>query len=197
VPLVLPMGWKQSPPLFTAATEIVADLANGKLQAKASSPAHRLDDVSESTIQGEVPDPATIAGPASLPAPMPPSSTRTQPRPVKAWGVYDDDFIGMVQGGPLHRRHVKRVLLHSLDEVIRRLDPSDSPHRQEPASLKKVLKGDATWAIRKIVLGWQLDTLAMTIHLPAHRVIRLFELLDSFPPSQRRTTVVKWKKFLG
>jgi hypothetical protein len=95
-PLVLPMGWKQSPPLFTAATETVADLANGKLRAKASSPAHCLDDVSESTIRGEVPAPANIAGPASLPAPMPAPPTRTQPRPVKAWDVYVDDFLGMV-----------------------------------------------------------------------------------------------------
>jgi hypothetical protein len=31
LPLVLPMGWKQSPPLFTAATETVADLTNSKL----------------------------------------------------------------------------------------------------------------------------------------------------------------------
>jgi hypothetical protein len=31
-PLVLPMGWMQSPPLFTAATETVADLANQSLQ---------------------------------------------------------------------------------------------------------------------------------------------------------------------
>jgi hypothetical protein len=51
LPLVLSMGWKQSPPLFTTATETVADLANGKLRAKSSSPAHRLDDVSESTMR--------------------------------------------------------------------------------------------------------------------------------------------------
>jgi hypothetical protein len=36
LPLVIPMGLKQSPPLFTAATETVADLANMKLQAKVS-----------------------------------------------------------------------------------------------------------------------------------------------------------------
>jgi hypothetical protein len=28
LPLVLPMDWKQSPPLFTAVTEMVADIAN-------------------------------------------------------------------------------------------------------------------------------------------------------------------------
>jgi hypothetical protein len=30
---LLPKGWMQSPPLFTAATETVADLANQQLQA--------------------------------------------------------------------------------------------------------------------------------------------------------------------
>jgi hypothetical protein len=47
LPFVLPMGWKQSPPLFTAATEKVVDLANTKLQSKVSSQAHRLDAVSK------------------------------------------------------------------------------------------------------------------------------------------------------
>jgi hypothetical protein len=37
----------------------------------------------------------------------------------------------------------------------------------------------------------------MTIQLPPHRVTRLFELLDSFAPKQRRTTVKKWQKLLG
>jgi hypothetical protein len=32
--LVSPMGWKQSPPLLTAATEMMAYLANSKLHRK-------------------------------------------------------------------------------------------------------------------------------------------------------------------
>jgi hypothetical protein len=96
-----------------------------------------------------------------------------------------------------HRQHVKRSLLSSLDEVLRRVDGQDNVHRQEPASVKKMLNGDATWATRKVVLGWMLDTCAMTIQLPHHRVTRLFELLDSFAPKQRRTTVNKWQKLLG
>jgi hypothetical protein len=63
--------------------------------------------------------------------------------------------------------------------------------------VKKMLKGDATWATRKVVLGWMLDMCAMMIQLPPHRVTRLFELLDSFAPKQRRTTVNKWQKLLG
>jgi hypothetical protein len=125
------------------------------------------------------------------------SSLTSLPRPVKAWDVHVDDLTGMVPGIAHYRRHVKRVLLQSLDQVVRHLEPSHNPHIQEPTSLKKMLKGDATWATRKIILGWQLDTLAMTIQLPAHRVIQLFELLDYFAPSQCRTTVVKCQKLFG
>jgi hypothetical protein len=45
-PLVLPMGWMQSPPLFTAATETVVDLANQALQHSVHSCLHRLDVIS-------------------------------------------------------------------------------------------------------------------------------------------------------
>jgi hypothetical protein len=55
--------------------------------------------------------------------------------------VYVDDFLGMVQGGTRTRRRVKRALLHTLDTVLRPLDADDSPHRQEPASVKKIAKG--------------------------------------------------------
>jgi hypothetical protein len=70
-----------------------------------------------------------------------------------------DDFIGLVQGGPHRRQHVKRALLATLDTVFRRLIPSDCPFRQEPASIKKMQKGDATWTTRKDILGWTVDTL--------------------------------------
>jgi hypothetical protein len=46
-PLVLPMGWYQFPPIFSAATETVADLANQHLKLRLPTAAHRLDDVSE------------------------------------------------------------------------------------------------------------------------------------------------------
>jgi hypothetical protein len=111
--------------------------------------------------------------------------------------VYVDDFIGMVQGGWRHRRHVKRVLLHTLNRVFRPLNTGDSEHRQEPASVKKLRKGDATWSTQKVILGWILDSIQLTLELPCHRIARLFELLDSVVPSQRRVSTKKWKKLLG
>ena len=37
IPLTLPMGWKNSPPLFCMATETVADLANEALQTQSTT----------------------------------------------------------------------------------------------------------------------------------------------------------------
>jgi hypothetical protein len=111
--------------------------------------------------------------------------------------VYVDDFIGMVQENAHHRQHVKRILFQSLDQVFRPLESGDNPNRQEPAYIKKMLKGDATWAARKTILGWTIDTVRMTVELPPHRIDRLFELLDSIAPAQRRSSVKKWEKLLG
>jgi hypothetical protein len=135
--------------LFTAATETVANLANTNLQAKVSSHAHRLDAISESPINLEIPSPVHVSGPAHLPLPAPVTQLHTHTHPVKVTDVYIDDFIGMVQGSSNHWRHVKQILLHSLDEVLRRLDPSHNPYRQDPTLIRKMLKGDATWATRK------------------------------------------------
>jgi hypothetical protein len=79
-PLVLPMGWKQSPTLFTAATDTVTDLANNKLHLKQPSSLHRLDMVSEITIQPEVAVPDMAAGPKPLPFP----ARSSPPRPSTA-----------------------------------------------------------------------------------------------------------------
>jgi hypothetical protein len=108
-----------------------------------------------------------------------------------------DDFTGLVQGNRHHWRHVKRVLLHALYRVFRKLDEKDGPHRQEPASIKKMNKGGATWATHKILLGWTVDTLAMMVDLPPHRVERIFKLLDSVALKQHHISTNKWQKLVG
>ena len=47
------------------------------------------------------------------------------------------------------------------------------------------------------MLGWIIDTVSMTIHLPPHRVERLAEILASIPAIQKRTSLKKWHKVLG
>ena len=43
IPLTLPMGWKNSPPLFCTATETVADLANEALRTHQPNKKHMPD----------------------------------------------------------------------------------------------------------------------------------------------------------
>jgi hypothetical protein len=67
----------------------------------------------------------------------------------------------------------------------------------QPASLKKMRKGDAAWATWKVILGWTIGTLAMKIEPAAHHIQRLFELLDSVAPHHKRVSFTTWEKIMG
>ena len=59
-PLVLPMGWKNSPPIFSTATETIANLANQRLLVQTCPTLHPLDEqaelvVSENPLQPTLP----------------------------------------------------------------------------------------------------------------------------------------------
>jgi hypothetical protein len=84
-----------------------------------------------------------------------------------------------------------------LDKIFRPLEAGDNLHHQEPISVKKLLKGDAHWATTKTILGRDVNTKSMTITLPKHRLARLDDLLDMFPPTCTRISVKEWQKFLG
>ena len=90
-----------------------------------------------------------------------------------------------------------RTTLHSIDQVFRPLTSDDPPHRKEPASIKKMLQGDASWATQKLILGWNLDTVRETLHLPSHRLERLHLLLDMISPPRKRVSVRQWHQLLG
>ena len=51
IPLTLPMGWKNSPPLFCTATEMVADLTNEALRSHQPRKQHQLDDRAEAILR--------------------------------------------------------------------------------------------------------------------------------------------------
>jgi len=63
-PLVLPMGWTSSPPMFSAATETAADNANADIKSALPVPFHPLG-----TLASTMDDP--IEEPASTNAPLP------------------------------------------------------------------------------------------------------------------------------
>jgi hypothetical protein len=200
LPLVLPMGWTESPPYFCAATETIADITNKRLVNHWPAPPHRLEDLaSTDPVPDEDSQPApTLPGTAICqPQNHRPDNNKTRKLPLKKVDLFVDDFIGMGQGSLKELSKIRRTLLHSLDEVLRPLDSMDSSHRKEPASTKKLKQGDAAWGTRKLILGWIIDTTLMTLELPHHRKTRLLEILDEIPKSQRRVSVKKWQQTLG
>ena len=121
-------------------------------------------------------------------------SVRT--KPLSCVDVYVDDFLLAAQ---TKREQVRllRHTLHAIDAVFRPLSPDDPGTRKHPASVKKMKHGDAHWAHRKLMLGWVVDTVAETIELPPHRLLRLHSLLDDIGPHRKRMAISKWQQMLG
>jgi hypothetical protein len=183
LPLSLPMGWALSPPYFCAFTETCADMANRHpRQPHACTHPHRAVMQQNST---QVPPPpfhptAILPYQASLPK-----------HPLSYTDVYIDDFMLVAQ----HPHHLATMqnLLHHLHTIFR--DDDTSPWRHI-VSQSKVDKGDATFATSKRILGWDIDTVTMTLHLPPHRLERLQHLLHTFL-HKRYTTRKQWQQLLG
>jgi hypothetical protein len=140
------------------------------------------------------PSPPTITAVPSLPTPKP-TTRKPLDNPLNYVDVYVDDFCNLIQGNRRRRRMARRILFHTIDEVLRPLDPTQK-FQQEPTSVKKLRKGDGYWETRKIILGWLIDTLNQTIELPPHRIARLQEIFDSLRGA-KRVAVKKWHKVLG
>jgi hypothetical protein len=105
------MGWSQSPPIFTSATETIAYLANNAVKVRSPQLPHRLEIPAETPI--------SIAD-SRRPATAPTRRRNDEfQHPLQQWDIYVDDFIGVVQGNLKQRQRVKRALLHSLDKVFR------------------------------------------------------------------------------
>ena len=209
-PLALPMGWVESPPYFTTLTETACDLANAAMKQGGPIRAHRLERAANTSPTINKDDasatpPATTwirstpVGGASCQGTWASQNAHfgASPRPpVATADVYVDDFLLTAQT----RRHQTRLLratLHAIDQVLRPLSAGDPSHRKEPSSVKKLLQGDAHWDTRKLILGWQLDTVEGTLGLPPHRIVRLYELLDAVQPPRKRLSMKEWHKLLG
>jgi hypothetical protein len=99
--------------------------------------------------------------------------------------VFVDDFIGAAQDPtPAHlNRGVRRILLLTIavDQIFRPVDPHQvtSAFAMRTHLSKRCSKGgDANWSTCKTILGsWIINTIAMTISLPPHRLQCLADIL--------------------
>ena len=185
IPTRLPMGWTESPSAFSAMTETIADLINQDLASSSMMPApHPLESKASTyvPIVPSAPDPFPLkeAGPL---------------RPKLAYvDVYVDDFVKLAQGW-LNALRVRRHTFHNIDKVFRPNDAGDK-NRKQPISESKLGKGDDNWSTQKVILGWLIDTVAMTISLPPHRQERLLTLLGTLT-KRKRASVQEWHQLLG
>ena len=75
-PLVLHMGWKNSPPIFSSATETAANIANCDIQSPAPVPNHPLGTLASTMDDPMVPPPRPC--PMTMPLQPLPSPTATR-----------------------------------------------------------------------------------------------------------------------
>ena len=213
IPMSCTMGWVESPPSFSSMSETVCDRANERFRKLPyRCPPHRLEAAAEA---GDDLDPSMVPRPkeaedeaathallavtseAIIPEPehLAPLSNKLYHRPVGSNDVFVDDFIQLGQGGRRRMKNLRQHLLHAIDEIL--AQPNlDEPHRNEAVSLKKLLKGDGSWATRKVILGWIIDTLRQTLELPAHRKETLAKIFTELAGC-RRVSYKKWQKILG
>lgn len=142
LPLVLPMGWKNSGPAFCAAIETIADMTNKVISEGNPQPSHPLETIAQNMDHHS--KPPTIASLAAhQPGVIPlrsPFLHRPTPKQAAYVDIFVDDFIALVQGYPQQLARVRRALFHNIDLVFRPLDAEDNKHRGQPISLKKYLK---------------------------------------------------------
>ena len=212
VPMACTMGWVQSPPTFCTMSETICDLTNHAFEKSPyEADAHRLephatpaDDLDRSnTPRPRDQDHAGADLSLALPHDMlaneedeavPPSNCALS-KPAGATDVFMDDFIQLGQGGVQRMLCLRRHLFHCIDQVLARPEVSAHP-RNEAVSLKKLQKGDGSWATRKTILGWELDTLRQTIELPAHRKLELASIFADLATA-KRVSHKRWQRILG
>mmetsp|Transcript_20086 Transcript_20086/g.29792 ORF Transcript_20086/g.29792 Transcript_20086/m.29792 type:complete len:644 (-) Transcript_20086:159-2090(-) len=193
------MGWTESPPYFCSLTETIADTANHRILKWQNPSRHRLE--ADASSPGDDPRPKhQRQQPASTALAIPQTRNPLLPnrqRILAAVDVFVDDFIAVGQGSPQRLHRLRRILMTAIDDILRPVDANDPSHRKEPISVKKLRQGFADWDTIKPVLGWVIDSVAMTISLPQRRAERLVELLDSIKPDQKRLSVNTWHQLLG
>jgi len=181
IPLSLPMGWAPSPPYFCAFTETSTDIVNNWLsQPDPPLQPHRLEDATQTQ---PLPQHDIILAPLWQPS--------LPTKPLASVDVYIDDFLLAAQRPELTK--TMQSTLHAIDSVFYD-DPQST--RRPVISTSKLQKGDASWDTKKRILGWDLDTVTQTIHLPAHRLARITDIL-ALLLDQSRVSKQKWHTILG
>ena len=122
------MNWKNSPPVFSTATDTIANLSNQRIHSPLEPEVHQLDDKAEAASFPEVkkrPAPSSSINTTLIPVAQDPSLPEMYD-PLSCIDVYVDDFAELAQT-TLTAWRVCKILLHAIDDVFYPLDPSNAP----------------------------------------------------------------------
>ena len=190
LPLVLPMGWTDSPPWFCAYTETVADLTNEDLRRNKRFQPHPSAELAGAADFKVEDAHATRTIPKS-------HKNRLLKRPLRKVEIFVDDFISMGQESPQNPLENQRAALsHNIDKIFRPNRPSDSKYRKEPQSEKKMAKGNAAWHTMKEALGWHWGASSKTLQMKPKRVKKAIELISEVMGA-KRVELKRWQQVLG
>ena len=119
-PLVLPMGWTESPPYFCCLTETVTDLANKALRAHWDPPRHPFELLSSTPPQLS---PDSQQKVLVAPAPSPPHQTRSRAPATTAHRSRDQhrhvqEQLRMMLSQPTHRHRTNREPVAYVDVFV-------------------------------------------------------------------------------
>ena len=123
-----------------------------------------------------------------------PLSNRPFNKPIAYTDVCVDDFVQLGQGSPKTLNAIRNTFLHTLDKMLSQ--PNEGEQRNEAVSLKKLGKGDSSWATRKVIVGWILDFVRQHLEIPPHRKEELVQLFEDLR-GRSRVSEKQWRKFLG
>ena len=166
LPLVLPIGWKNSLPIFNSATEIGADVTNEYtkfflLPRSLNKRARRQDETTPQALSSS--EISTVISSTTSPTPVTTYhniylslliqdlSLPTGQDLLQSIDIFIDDFIALCQGN-VSKQVVRTALFHAIDTVFYPNDYYNSMHRQEPASLSKFKK--VTNIFHKLIQFW-------------------------------------------
>ena len=137
------MGYMESAAFFCATIETVNYRTLDTLSTRHTAPPHHLKDLADTKPPQTLEEEATVTRDANSNwEALYPHARATALAHAE---VYLDEFIGITQGGPTERRKMMQHLFRAIDKLFRPKN-NDDIAREEPISLKKPRKGDATWS---------------------------------------------------
>ena len=111
--------------------------------------------------------------------------------------VFVDDFVQLAQTTDEEAlRHCSRAVLHGIHSVFP--PPNVTGHNgADPVSVKKLLKGEGVWAVRKEILGWVMDGSTMCIELSDKKQETILQDLKQALRKKRGLRFKSFEKLVG